>query len=168
MVGVDRTRLDVAALARESAGLMAEVHEQSIAGSPEERIERANRPSLLGSAATPPPPGWALPRDGKAITRWFALTFPEGLSCTPGDEGAGLRALNGEERQTALAEAVAYARDLGPRRAGVYEVTALCEAGELKTVFLMPRRAARTLRLRWRHMISYWNIQVAASEQLPS
>lgn len=95
----------------------------------------------------------------------FDVMFTSGIVYAP-DEPISTRldALPREDKRAALVEAVAFARELRSLRPrSRYQATAFCEAGELRLIFLVGRRAPRHLRLRWEALVSRANLQAAVA-----
>jgi hypothetical protein len=97
----------------------------------------------------------------------FARLFQGGIVYAPDEEiPALLAALPADDKRAAVADALAYSRDLRPRRpSSNFHVTALCEAGGLRLVFLVSRRAPRRLRERWETLITRHNLQAVLALQ---
>ena len=101
--------------------------------------------------------------DVDELRRAFARTFATGIVYAP-DEPVSpqLAALPVEEKRAAVADAVAFARELRVwRPRSRFHVTALCTSGELKLIFLVNRRAPERLRLRWEARVSRANLEAA-------
>jgi hypothetical protein len=104
------------------------------------------------------------PRDGEEELRaTFARMFRTGIVYSPEEAIPDrLDALPAEDKRAAVAGALTYARELCPRRTrSRLHVTALCEEGELRLIFLVSRRAPKRLRDRWDSIISRSNLQAA-------
>lgn len=95
----------------------------------------------------------------------FDRLFTSGIVYAPDEPiPARLDALPTEDKRTAVVDAVAFARDLRPRHSSSrFQATAFCEAGELRLIFLVSRRAPRHLRARWETMIRRHNLQAAVA-----
>lgn len=101
--------------------------------------------------------------DVEGLRATFDRMFTSGIVYAPLEPiSARLEALPGEDKRAALVEAVAFARELRARRSGSpYQVTTFCEAGELRLIFLVSRRAPRHLRSRWETIVGRSNLQAA-------
>jgi hypothetical protein len=93
----------------------------------------------------------------------FDRMFTSGIVYAPDEPiPAHLDALPRDEKRAAMVEAVAFARELRPRRSrSRFQVTAFCHAGELRLIFLVSRTAPRHLRSRWEALIRRHNLQAA-------
>lgn len=103
------------------------------------------------------------PVDHGDLRASFQRMFTSGIVFAPDEPiPARLEALPSEDKRAALVEAVAFARDLHPRRPrSRFHVTALCAAGELRLIFLVSRRAPRRLRERWEVLVRRANLRAA-------
>jgi hypothetical protein len=153
---------DRSSLATGAGGLLYLVGERS-AGSGPAALHTAAAAQLLGRelarAAERP-----APRHGSAELRaTFGRMFRTGIVYAPEEPiPVQLDALSVEDKRAAVAEALTYARELRPRRSrSRLHVTALCEEGELRLIFLVSRRAPQRLRDRWESIISRSNLQAA-------
>ena len=72
----------------------------------------------------------------------------DGLVYAPGEPApAALAALPGPELRAILADATAFARDLGVRRRrSRFDVTPLCAGGQLELIFVADRASGRRAR----------------------
>jgi hypothetical protein len=101
--------------------------------------------------------------DVEELRSSFERIFTSGIVYSPDEPiPAQLAALPIEDKRAALVEAVAFARELCVQRPrSGFHVTALCEGGELRLIFLASRRAPRHLRARWETSIRRANLEAA-------
>jgi hypothetical protein len=101
--------------------------------------------------------------DEAALRERFTKLFPKGLVCRPKDPlPAQLTELSSREKRSVLADAQYFAERLRPRRTrGPFEVTALCSDGELKLLFLAPRRGNGRRLARWASHVRAANLAAA-------
>jgi len=156
--------LDRSSLATCSVGLLYLVGERT-AGSGPGALHAAAAAELLGRelarvAARPTPRC-----DQEKLRATFGRMFRTGIVYAPEESIPGqLAALSAEDKRAAVAGALTYARELRPRRArSRLHVTALCEDGELRLIFLASGRAPRRLRDRWESIVSRSNLEAALS-----
>jgi hypothetical protein len=110
------------------------------------------------------------PLDVEELRASFGRMFTSGIVYAPDEPiPARLDALPSEDKRAAVVEAVAFARELRlrPPRSR-FQATAFCEAGELRLIFLVSRRAPRHLRSRWEALISRYNLQAAVASPEPA
>lgn len=95
--------------------------------------------------------------------RLFTQTFAEGVLYAPDEPLPPLfDRLSSRDKRTILSDAAHFATALEPHgRRSRFEVTALCEAGELRLLFLVDRRADRQARARWNRRIRRLNLEAA-------
>jgi hypothetical protein len=93
----------------------------------------------------------------------FGRMFTSGIVYAPDEPiPPRLAALPSEDKRSAVVEAVAFARELRVARPrSRFQVTALCELGELRLIFLVSRRAPRHLQERWEALIRRHSLQAA-------
>lgn len=105
----------------------------------------------------------ARPLDIEELKASFGRMFTSGIVYAPDEPiPARLDALPSEDKRAAVVEAVAFARELRSRRPrSSFQATSYCEAGELRLIFLVSRRAPRHLRSRWETLISRHNLHAA-------
>ena len=105
----------------------------------------------------------ARPLDVEGLRASFGRMFTGGIVYAPDEPiPARLDALPSEDKRAAVVEAAAFARELRLRPPrSPYQATAFCEAGELRLIFLVSRRAPRHLRSRWEALIRRHNLQAA-------
>lgn len=154
--------LDRSTLATSGGGLLHFVGETT-AGNGSQALHAAATAELLGQAlarvATRP-----APHHGPAELRaTFGRMFRTGIVYAPEEPIPGrLDALPVEDKRAAVAAALTYARELRPRDArSRLHVTAFCEDGELRLIFLASGRAPQRLRDRWESIVSRSNLQAA-------
>ena len=101
--------------------------------------------------------------DIEELRATFATMFRSGIVYAPDEPiPERLDALPSDDKRVAMVEAVAFARELRvPRPRARFQVTAFCEAGELRLIFLVSRRAPQHLQLRWEALIRGANLQAA-------
>jgi len=154
--------LDRPALATLGGGLLHFAGEKS-AQTGSDALWTAARAGLLGRelavvAADPSPPP-----STQELRSSFESMFTSGIVYAP-DEPVPVRldALPAEDKRAVVAGAVAYARELRSRPLrSRFLVTAFCERGELRLVFLVSRRAPDRLRARWEELITRSNLRAA-------
>lgn len=125
-------------------------------------LHGAARADLLGrelaaAAARSAPPGV------ERLRASFGRMFTSGIVYVPDEPiPSRLDALPSEDKRAAVVEAVAFARELRtPHPRSRFQVTAFCESGELRLIFLVSRRAPRQLRERWEALIRRHSLQAA-------
>jgi hypothetical protein len=118
---------------------------------------------LLGRSLATMTNRGAPPLDVDELRAVFGRMFTSGIVYAPDEPiPARLDALPSEDKRAAVADAAAFARELRlDRPRSKFHTTALCEAGELRLIFLVSRRAPRRLRDRWETLISRRNLQGA-------
>jgi hypothetical protein len=103
------------------------------------------------------------PLDVDELRRSFDRMFTSGIVYAP-DEPVSprLAELAVEDKRAAIADAIAFARELRVRRPrSRFHVTSLSTSGELKLIFLVSRKAPEGLRLRWEARVSRANLEAA-------
>jgi hypothetical protein len=97
------------------------------------------------------------------LKEMFARQFPRGMMYSPNEPvPRSIKTLSMKAKRVIMAEASAFARDLRPRsRAGRFEVTAFCKAGELALIFLVDRRVDGRRRSQWRGLVRDLNVRAA-------
>jgi hypothetical protein len=157
----DAPRITADWLQRASGGLIDEVTSTPCANG-EEALLAAGRAGLVGYASDHLLEA-ILPVDVEEAGRSFQELVPGGVLYAPdGPVPPELATLSGRELRTILFEAVAFARDLRPRRSrSRFEVSALCAGGELRLIFVADSRAGRTARLRWLRQVTRLNVRAA-------
>jgi hypothetical protein len=97
------------------------------------------------------------------LRKMFLQRFPRGMVYRIDDPGEnGLRALTSEDKRTIIADAMTFARDFGRSRGRPsFDVTAYCEEGRLRMVFVAPITAPRVARERWRTFVRSANVRAA-------
>lgn len=97
------------------------------------------------------------------VKELFAGLFPRGMTYAPHEAvPRRINTLSMRAKRLIVTEASAFARDLRPRRrAGRFEVTAFCEAGELKLIFVVDRRVDGRRRSCWRGLVRDLNVRAA-------
>ena len=144
-----------------SGGLVAEAGLRSCP-SGEEALLTAGHSGLLGPASshllTP-----VLPVDVAEARLRFAGLFPGGIAYSPREPiPTGLAALSASELRAILADAVAFARDLGVRRRrSNFDVTTLCAGGELQLIFVVALNTDKKTRGKWRLHVTRLNVRAA-------
>jgi hypothetical protein len=126
-------------------------------------LREAALTGLLGGAFSDLVRGRRRPLDVDELRRSFARMFTSGIVYAP-DEPASprLAALAVEDKRAAIADAVAFARELRVwRPRSRFHVTALCTAGELRLIFLVSRKAPERLRARWEARVVRANLEAA-------
>jgi hypothetical protein len=155
------SRVDAEWLQRASGGLVSEIVERECANG-EEALLEAGRVEMLGYASGHLLTA-VLPVDVDEARRTFAAQVPRAVVYAP-DEAVPpeLARLRGSELRGILQDATAFARDLriGKRRSG-FDVTALCDGGELRLILIADLNAPRTARGRWRHLVTTLNVRAA-------
>lgn len=154
--------LDRSALATSGGGLLHLVGE-SAAGSGPGALRAAAKAELLGRQLARVSAHRA-PSHGPAELRaTFGQMFRTGIVYDPEEPiPVGLDALPVQDKRAAVAGALTYARELRPRQSrSRLHVTAFCEEGELRLIFLVSRRAPERLRDRWESIVSRSNLQAA-------
>jgi hypothetical protein len=148
-------------LQRTTGGLVGEilVHDCPTG---EEALLVAGRGGLLGQASEHLLTA-VVPVDVAAARRTFEELLPDGVVYSPDEPvPAKLAALPGTELRAILADALACARELRPRRRqSRFDVTALCSGGELRLIFVTEPQAGRRARGRWRHIVTMLNVRAA-------
>jgi len=153
------TRRTVPAL---SGGLL-EWRGECTRGTGAEALRDAAANGLLGGRLADLVRGRPRPLDRDELRRAFARMFASGIVYAP-DEPVSpqLAALPVEDKRAAVADAVAFARELRVwRPRSRFHVTALCASGELQLIFLVSKRAPERLRARWEARISRANLEAA-------
>ncbi len=132
-------------------------------------LHAAARAGLLGRELATVTARAARPPDVDKLRASFGRMFTSGIVYAPDEPiPARLDALPSEDKRAAVVEAVAFARELRlrPPRSR-FQATAFCEAGELRLIFLVSRRAPRHLRARWEALITRCNLQAAVASPEP-
>jgi hypothetical protein len=96
----------------------------------------------------------------------FARLAPQGIVFSP-DEPAHplLASLSSRERRDILWDATAYLSELRlERRRSPFHVTAYCEAGALRLIFLLDGQTPRRIRAKWESTIRRLNLEAASSD----
>ena len=103
------------------------------------------------------------PADTDELRARFERMFTSGIVYSPDEPiPPRLDSLPSADKRAAMAEAVAFSRELRVRRPrSPFQVTAFCEAGELRLIFLVSQRAPRHLRRRWEKLIGRSNLHAA-------
>lgn len=155
------SRVDAEWLQRASGGLVSEIVGRECANG-EEALLEAGRAEMLGYASGHLLTA-VLPVDVDEARRTFAAQLPGAVVYAP-DEPVPpeLARLRGSELRGILQDATAFARDLriGRRRSG-FDVTALCDGGELRLILIADLNAPRTARGRWRRLVTTLNVRAA-------
>lgn len=144
-----------------SGGLIAEaVLRECPSG--EEALLVAGHAGLLGPASSHLLTA-VLPVDVAEARRRFAQTFPGGIAYSPREPiPAALTELSASELRAILADAVAFARDLGMRRRrSRYDVTTLCAGGKLQVIFVVGLDTDKKERGKWRLHVTRLNVRAA-------
>ena len=105
----------------------------------------------------------AEPLDAQSLRAVFGRMFRSGIVFSPDERvPAELDALEADHKRVALAEAVSFSRELRmPRPRAPYQATSFSEAGQLRLVFLVSRRAPRRLQRRWEALLRDANLRAA-------
>ncbi len=95
----------------------------------------------------------------------FARIVPQGAVYRPeAPVAASVEALSASDMRLVLSDAAVFARDFRPSpRPSPLAVTAFCEGGELRLLFVVDRRTDRPECSRWEAVIRQLNLQVALS-----
>jgi hypothetical protein len=118
--------------------------------------------NLIGDELGGDPGGLAPVRTGQ-VKEVFTRLFPRGVMYSPdAPVPSYIKTLSTKAKRLIVADASAFARDLRPRKSpSRFEVTAFCEAGELRLIFLVNRRVDGRLRSRWRELVRDLNVRAA-------
>lgn len=130
-------------------------------------LQAAARAGVLGRELAAVVARGVRPLDVEELRASFDRMFTSGMVYAPDEPiPARLDALPSEDKRAAVAEAVTFARELRLRRPrSRFQVTSLCEAGELRLIFLVSRRAPRHLRSRWEKLVGRLNLQAAVAPE---
>lgn len=160
-------RVTPAWLQRSSGGLVRRVRTEEYPDG-EQALLQAARTGLLGRPSTALLTT-LLPVDAGAARRRFAALVPDGLVYAPDEPPpAALAALPGAELRAILADATAFARDLGVRRRrSRFDVTPLCAGGQLELIFVTGAHTGRRGRNRWLREIRALNLRAAVAGVRP-
>ena len=148
-------------LARVSGGLVCEVVTRECPDG-EHALLEAGQGELLGQSSsfllTP-----VVPVDATAVRRTYDELVSGVVYAPDAPVPAELAALPGEELRAIFADAAAFSRDLGLRRArSRFDVTTLCSGGRLELIFVSdPARSGKRTRARWRHRATALNVRAS-------
>ncbi|MBW2421811.1 MAG: hypothetical protein JRH19_24955 [Deltaproteobacteria bacterium] len=169
--GEQRSALTKEVLVGLGAGFVREILETSIERNGRAAVASAARQGLLGRELASAPvtsgdddatgEGCAV----EALKGAFAELFPEGACFEPTQPASTFfRSLSSKERRSILFDALRFSRDLRPSnlRSG-FDVTALCEAGDLRLLFVLPRRTSVGRLSNWRRRVMEANLATALS-----
>jgi hypothetical protein len=155
-------------LAGLGAGLIREIRDTEVEPDGRAALDAAARTNVLRIPSSEQ--GAPEIRRGllERLEREFAEIFPEGACYDPEQPAPQLfRGLASRERRSILFEALRFGRDFRPSaRSSRFEVTALCEAGNLRLLFVVDRRAPERLRARWRARVERAHLQQAVAPRV--
>jgi hypothetical protein len=150
-------------LAGLGAGLVREIAETGVEPDGRAALRAAALRGLLGSALARAHTAGESAASIEDLRRSFERAFPKGAVYAPDETPpALLRSLPARDRRSLLFDALRFSKDFRPSGPGSrYDVTALCESGDLRLLFVADRRADRRLRSRWRARIQQANLGLA-------
>lgn len=153
-------RVDDVWLARELGGVVERIGDTKVRPTGRAALVAARGRGLLGAefARSPRGPGPDLGRDD--VVRLFEQLVPDGIVYDfERPAPPTLEAMPAPERRRLLADAIAFARDLGePKGRSAREITALVGPDGLRLLFVMGPHTPAATRRRWRALVRRLNV----------